>query len=611
MQLFDLTFQPDGLKITAPAGTTIMEAANRAGIIIDAVCGGKGTCNKCLVEITGSTEPVRACQHHIDCDMTVTIPDSSRFFEQKILQEGIAAEAVIDPPVCKHYLQLSAPSLTDLRSDADRLIDAVEHPDALCAHTCRDHCGTASGATSIAWPLLRQLPALFRDDNFAVTALCHSKRLFALETGDTTASLFGLAADIGTTTVVTALVNLINGQTIAIASETNPQVTFGDDVISRIEHSRANPNGLQQLHHRIVDCLNRLIGQLCEKSLVKPWQIYELAVAGNATMQHLLLGIPVEQIAQAPYVSAVCSAVNVPAEGLGLDIHPQGNVYVMPSVAAHIGGDTVAVALATSMRTSKTINLALDIGTNGEIVLGDAEHLFACSAAAGPAFEGARIAQGMRAAAGAIEQIHISDDVEISVIGGDKPIGICGSGLIDAIAELLNVGIVDTTGRILTGDELPANLPAALSTRVIEQNGAPSFVLASDQQTKNGKAITLTQRDIRQAQLGKAAINAGITALLQQAGISLDQIDQVFLAGAFGNYIRPASARRMGLLPDLPLEKIRFVGNAAAVGAKQVLLSTKARLNAEQTAQVIQYIELAGHPQFQDLFSENMFFPEK
>ena len=432
-----------------------------------------------------------------------------------------------------------------------------------------------------------------------------------METGDTTGALFGLAADIGTTTVVTSLVNLINGQTIAVASETNPQVTFGDDVISRIEHTRANPNGLQQLHHRIVDCLNRLIAQLCEKSPVKPWQIYELAVAGNATMQHLLLGIPVEQIAQAPYVSAVCSAVNVPAEALGLDIHPQGNVYVMPSVAAHIGGDTVAVALATSMRTSNTINLALDIGTNGEIVLGNAQRLFACSAAAGPAFEGARIAHGMRAAAGAIEQLHISDDVDISVIGGDKPVGICGSGLIDAIAELLNAGILDATGRILTGAELPDDLPAALGRRVIEQNGAPAFVLASDQQTKNGKTLALTQRDIRQAQLGKAAINAGITALLNRADISLDQIDQVFLAGAFGNYIRPASARRMGLLPDLPLEKIRFVGNAAAVGAKQVLLSSQARQSAEQTATAIAYLELAGHPEFQDLFSESMFFPEK
>jgi len=610
MKQYEVEFEPDGIKTTVRSGVTIMEAANRVGIILDAVCGGAGTCNKCLVEIDGGPGQHRACQTNVDRNMIVTIPDSSRFFEQKILQEGIALQAKLEPLVCKHYVQLCPPSLADLRSEANRLIEAVNDQVRAATTRCHDHAGAASSGTTLAAAVLRQLPALFRNNNYSVTAVCHRGRIFTIEPRDTTPALFGVAADIGTTSVVVSLVNLSDGKTVGIASETNPQVAFGDDVISRIDYSRTQPDGLNVLQHRIVDCLNRLIGRICQQSLVSPWQIYELTAAGNATMQHLLLAVPVEQIAQAPYVSVFSAGVNVPAASLGIDIHPDGNVYVMPSIAAHIGGDTVAVALATAMKHSATINLAVDIGTNGEVVLGNQDKLLVCSTAAGPAFEGARIQFGMRGAKGAIERVFIADDVEISVIGGVKPSGICGSGLIDAIAELLNVGLIDATGRLTAPDDLPSDTPDALRQRLILSDGKPAFVLAPAEHSQQGQDILLTQRDIREAQLGKAAIRAGITMLMRELPVDLDDIDHLYLAGAFGNYIRPASAVRLGLLPPLPPDKIQFVGNAAGAGAREVLLSAEARRHAEQLGAEATYVELAGRPDFQDIFSDEMLFAQ-
>ncbi len=611
MQLYEITFQPDGIKTKVPVDMTIMEAGQRAGIILNSVCGGAGTCAKCLVSIDGLDRPVRACQHRVARDLVVTIPEGSRFFEQKILQEGISSQARIEPLVCKHFLQLAGPALDDLRSDSQRLIDAVTDTAGGPEPRCRDHAGTASGGTTIATALLRQLPALFREHHYAVTAVCHSGRIFAMEPGDTTETMFGLAVDIGTTTVVASLLHLVNGRTVEVAAQSNPQITFGDDVVSRIEYTRAHPDGLIQLQHRIIDCLNKLISEICQKSLVNPWHIYELTVAGNATMQHLFLGVPVEQIAQAPYVAAFSEAVNVPAGELGINIHPQGNVYVMPSVAAHIGGDTVAVGLSTAMKYSEKMNLAIDIGTNGEIILGNRDRLVTCSTAAGPAFEGARISSGMRGAAGAIERIYIRDDVECSVIGNVAPTGICGSGLIDSMAELLKSGILDSSGRLLAQTELPGNLPEKIRRRVLETDKGGAFILVHAEQSKHGKPIVLTQRDIREAQLGKAAIAAGIVTLMNHMKIPLTDIEHLYLAGAFGNYIRPESARRIGLLPDLPLEKILFIGNAASTGAREVLLSREARYRGEELAREMEYVELAGRADFQNIFADCMFFPEQ
>ena len=531
MKKYTLIFQPDNVKISVEQDVTLLEAAQRAGIIINSVCGGGGKCNKCQVLIAQQDKPVLACQYHVDQDMVVTIPDSSRFFEQKILEEGL--------------------SLKELRTD--------------------------------------RAPAKAGENDF------------------------GIAIDLGTTTVVAALIDLATCRTAATASRSNPQIAFGDDVISRIEYTRANSNGLITLQKRIVDCINELIVELCNIAEIDKRRICELTIAGNTTMQHLLLGLPVLPIAQAPYVTEFTSSFNKTPESLGIDINPEGNIYVMPIIAAHVGGDALAVTLATAMRHSEEINLALDIGTNGELVLGNKDRLIACSTAAGPAFEGARIKHGMRAAPGAIEHVNIIQDVDVSVIGDVEPVGICGSGLVDAVAELLNAGIIDTTGRILTGYDLPENLPEKIHRRVITIDNAPAFLLVDQEHNNNAQkdnpaSIVLTQRDIRETQLAKAAIGAGMIILMRQMNIELSDIDRLYLAGAFGNYIRPESAKRIGIIPNLPMEKILLVGNAAAAGAKEVLLSRKIRAHTEELARQIEYLELAGRPEFQDLFSESLFF---
>jgi uncharacterized 2Fe-2S/4Fe-4S cluster protein (DUF4445 family) len=595
-----VTFQPEGFTIRVPDLTTVLEAAQRAGIALNAVCAGAGTCKKCLVLLNSSNQPVPACQIPVTEDLMVTIPETSRFFEQKILEEGISTEAKLDPCVRKYHLKIPKPDLADLRSDAQRLIESLTA-----------EASESSGAFSLSPSVLRELSQVLRQSDFEVTAVCHQNRILALEPGDTTDVNLGLAMDVGTTTVVASLVNLIDGQTMATASQTNPQISFGDDVISRIQYSTTQNQGLQQLQDKIINGINELIARICAQAKVNPQQIFEMTAAGNATMQHLFLGVPVAQIAQAPYVAAFSEAANVPAAPLNLQIHPEANVFVMPGVAAHVGGDTVAVALAAALRHSETINLAIDIGTNGEILLGNRDRLLACSTAAGPAFEGARIRQGMRAATGAIDHVRIQETVEINVIGDAKPIGLCGSGLIDAVAELLRHGILDPSGKLLSPDELTDTLNPELRKRIITFEKQTAFVLATSEQTGQSEPVLLTQRDLREVQLAKAAIAAGIRMLITELQIEVGDIDHVYLAGAFGNYIQPDAARRIGLLPDLEATKIQPIGNAAFAGAREVLLSREARRHGEQLARQIQYVELAGRSDFQDLFTQHLFFPNE
>ncbi len=596
--MYRVQFQPDGLSTHVPEGTTALAASEQVGIVLNSICGGRGTCGKCMVEVSGEPAPVRACLYPIKSDVVITIPDTSRFFEQKILGAGSAGPTGLRPAIQKYFIQLTPPSLHDLRSDEERLLAAIHAQQENAAYK------------HLRLSALRQLPTLCRQNQWGITAVGFEDEIIALETGDTTQNLWGLAADIGTTTVVVSLINLHDGEIAATAARTNPQVRFGDDVISRIEAVRTTENGLAILQNSIIDGLNQLIDELHQKTGITPEQIYEMAVAGNTTMQHLLLAAPVEQIAQAPYVAAFSSAMNITAGELGLKINPSGNVYVLPGVAAHVGGDTLAVILATQMQDQSGIFLAIDIGTNGELALSDGKHLAVCSTAAGPAFEGARIRHGMRGSAGAIERVFIHEDVEVATIGDGPPTGICGSGLIDALAELLQAGILDSSGRILSAEELPDGVPAPLRERLIMDNGQAAFVLVHSSASKHGQAIILTQRDVREAQVGKAAISAGIELLLRLLHISLMQIDKLYLAGAFGNYIRPCSARRIGLLPDIPLGKIFFVGNAAADGARLALVDVTQRRRAEDTARRINYLELAGTLDFQQLFSEKMFFPE-
>jgi uncharacterized 2Fe-2S/4Fe-4S cluster protein (DUF4445 family) len=519
MKHFNITFKPDGRRISIHSGATLLEAAGQAGIILNTVCGGKGICKKCLVNLAPDGRGVLACQHHIDSDLTVTVPSSSRFFEHKILTQGVAPQTEIQPDIYKKYRKF-----------------------------------TSAG------------------------------------------EIFGVAVDIGTTTVVAKLIDMTNGQLLAIQADLNPQARFGEDVISRIDYAQTDAK-LAELHKAIIDCINELTAKLCKQASIDTKQIYEMCVVGNTTMNHIFLKLPIVQLGQAPYKAFSLDAKDLSPEKIALQINPAGNIHTVGNIAGFIGSDTVAVALAADIDSAQDLTLAVDIGTNGEIVLGTADKLYAASCAAGPAFEGARISCGSRAAEGAIQAVVINEaDIDLDVIGNCLPRSICGSGLIDAVAVLLDLGVIDRTGRFAK----PAKLLPAIASRICVEQDQPAFRLADK--------VILTQKDIREVQLAKAAIRAGVKLLQKKIGIEDNDIKQVLLAGAFGNYIRRESALRIGLLPNLPLERIHFVGNAAASGAEMILLSSDCRTQAKKLARKIEYVEIAHQPDFQDVFTESMGF---
>jgi len=527
MKHFSIIFKPDGRQISIHSGATIVEAAGQAGIILNTVCGGKGTCKKCLVYLDPDEREVLACQYRIESDLAVTIPAGSRFFEQRILTEGIDTGSRIQLDIYEKYLR-----------------------------------------------------------------------------ADSAAPVLGLAVDLGTTTVVARLIDMAAGQCRATEAALNPQTRFGDDVISRIAYAQSGRE-FAELQQTIIDCINDLTAKLCKKAAVEANDIFEVCVAGNTTMNHIFLGLPIIQLGQAPYKAYSLDARDIPPGELGLKINPAGNIHTVENIAGFVGSDTTAVALATDIESAEEITLVVDIGTNGEIVFGTKDKLYAASCAAGPALEGARITCGSRACDGAIEAVVINeDDIDLDVIGNVPPRSICGSGLIDAVAVMLELGVIDRTGRFIEPKTLEQKLPPDIFSRLFEQDGQPAFRLGPG----TGRPVFLSQKDIRQMQLAKGAIRAGIKLLQQKIGIEDPDVKRILLAGAFGNYIRRQSALRIGLLPAVDAERIRFVGNAAASGAQMILLSRRCRDQARELAGKIEYVEIAHEPDFQMVFAESMLF---
>jgi uncharacterized 2Fe-2S/4Fe-4S cluster protein (DUF4445 family) len=428
-----------------------------------------------------------------------------------------------------------------------------------------------------------------------------------LERGVQAADIFGLAVDIGTTTVVAKLINMADTRPLATQSALNPQSRYGDDCLSRIAYAKTDDK-LAELQKLIIDCINELTAKLCKQASIKPEDIYEVCVVGNTTMNHIFLRFPVTQLGLAPYNAFSTEPQDIPADKLSLNSNQAANVHTPANIAGFVGSDITAGALATDINSAEEITLLVDIGTNGEIVLGTKDKLYAASCAAGPAFEGARISCGSRAVEGAIEAVVINNnDIDLDVIGDCPPRSICGSGLIDAMAVLLDLGIMDQTGRFVDTKKLRNNLSPALFSRLTEQDSQPAFILAHNTDTNEPKVI-LTQKDIRQVQLAKAAIRAGIKLLQKKLALRDADIKHIFLAGAFGNYIRAESALRIGLLPDVPTERIYFVGNAAASGAQMILLSRQWRQLAVKLARKIEYVEIAHEEDFSDVYADSMTF---
>jgi len=610
---YKVTFEPEGKTIYVLEGTTVYEATGEAGIIIKSECGGIGVCGSCKVNIIkGIYEQkgserfipedevkkgiVLACRTKISSDMVIEIPISSRLYDQKILTEGIERKLKLSPNVKKLYLKVKEPTLEDQRADLDRVLDAIK---------------SISQNPSIRVDVLRRLPEKLRKQDFGLTVVLNEDEIIGIETGNKTDRNYGVAFDIGTTTVVGYLLDLNTGKQLAVASRTNPQTSYGDDVISRIHHATTNKDGLDDLHERITSCMNGIIVELANKANIEKKFVYEITTAGNTTMNHLFLKLNPKYLALNPYVGVLRSNIDARAQDLGIYINKYGKVYSMPNIAGFVGGDTVAVILASEIHKSNDLKFAIDIGTNGELVMGNKDRLIACSTAAGPAFEGARIVFGMRASDGAIEKVLIKkDEVEINTIGNAKPIGLCGTGLIDSIAELRKVGVINKSGKLLKKDELPTNTPDFIKERIVKHdNFGTSFILAFGIESKTGEDILLTQKDVRETQLAKAAIHAGYNILKKILNATDDDIKEILIAGAFGNYIRREQAKLIGLLPDIPIKKIKFIGNAAGAGSKMVLLAKELRKEACNISKNTDYIELAVRKDFQDEFTEAIFFP--
>ncbi|MBN1293100.1 MAG: DUF4445 domain-containing protein [Candidatus Latescibacteria bacterium] len=613
MSEFGVLFQPDGLRISVTKGTLLSDAMKSAGLSIQLPCGGTGKCGKCIVEIhPEAPEPTSfdrqhlseddlrqgkrlACKTKVDRAMSVLISPGIRVLDGKILVDGLERSFDLNPPVAKTYVELPEPSLEDQAPDLLRVKRAM--------NMSGDHC------PDFDIDLVRELPDIIRNAEFKVTVVTSNSRVVNVEPGNTTERIYGMAFDLGTTTVVGTIIDLTSGNEISTASRLNAQVVYGEDTISRIKYAIETKTGRKDMIEKIRGVVNEIIDEATEKASIDPNEIYEAVFVGNTTMSHLFLGFNPEGLSKIPFVPVTNASVNLRAMDAGIGINPRGNIYVLPNIAGFVGSDTVAVMLACDYLEKGPIQLAVDVGTNGELALRYNSFLTVCSTAAGPALEGAALTCGMRAARGAIEHVRITPDaVEFDVIGDTNPVGLCGSGIIDLLAEMLEVGIVDTLGRIHTPEELKGVVPDYLFDHLTAVGGEPVFHV-NKKTGKNAKSVVITQKDIRQIQLAKGAISSGINLILKSSGLTAADLDEILLAGAFGNYISKKSAQRIGLLPGIPPERIRFIGNAASTGAKMALLSENVRTDADCIRQKTKHLELAALPEFMNEYTDSMLFP--
>ena len=594
---------------TVPTGVSAFDAASWNGIAIDSTCGGYGTCKKCRIKVTtGDVEPSKldyrafteteikegwrlACLVRAAKDVTLDVPPLTT--RPKAATVGVGRQVILRPAVQKRYVELADPTLHDQRTDIVRLFDAIDDIEA-----------------TVSLAAMRNLPKVLRSSFFKVTAVFVDQELIDIESGDTTALRYGIAYDLGTTTVVATLLDLNTGTPVAVKSMLNKQQPFGADVITRISATMMDPTALDRLRGLAQQTLAELSAEVCEEAGVDPLNVYEVALAGNATMTQLALGIDPEPLGVAPFIMASASFPDVQASELGINVHPRAKAVIMPSLGAYVGGDIVAGALASGMDRDKRLRLFIDVGTNCEIILGDGEKILATAAPAGPAFEAASIKCGVRAASGAIETIKVVDgDLEIGTIENTKAIGICGSGLVDACACLVQLGLLDNSGRFVTPEQAAIAAPK-IAHRLVEREGERVFVLTwGGKEGDLNDCVFLTQRDVRELQFAKAAIATGWALLLEEFGVQESEVQQVLLAGSFGSYLSPASAVKIGLVPKLPVMRIVSAGNVAGEGAKMVLLSAQERNGAMALLDEIDYIELSDRADFNDKFVERLSFP--
>ena len=598
-----MLYRPSGKTAHVPEGTTLFNAAHWAGLPIDSTCGGRGTCGKCGVKIlSGHAERTSADHRHLgdkleegwrlSCQALVTedteceVPRLMR--TPKAATMGVNRFVLLEPNVKKLFLSLAPPSMEDPRSHLRRLRYALADEGLEVTHEPG---------------LLARLARALNDEATELTATVVGDHLVDVEPGDTRARMFGVSFDIGTTTVVATLVDLTNGAAAAVQSTLNRQAPHGADVIARMGFAMTGSQAIDTLQAAVLETVNGLIDEACAAAEVAPEQIYECVVVGNATMLSLLLGVDPRSIALSPFVATFLEAQDLRAADAHIGIHPDGRVALFPSIGAYVGADIVGDIVATGLAREQTTRLLVDVGTNGEIAVGNQDRVVATSAPAGPAFEGGQIVHGMRATEGAIEGVVLTNGrVELQVIGGSgaEPRGLCGSGLIDVVAQLRLCGLLDERGVLLGRDEaLAAGHP--LAERLRERDGVKAFALTDD--------VLLTQLDVRELQSAKGAISTGIEVAMHALGVIAADLHEVMLAGSFGTYINPLSAKVVGLVPPVPVERIKAVGNTASEGAKMALMSFREREVAFELPSFVEYLELSGAADFNERFVRNLAFP--
>ncbi|NYT07470.1 MAG: DUF4445 domain-containing protein [Methanomicrobiales archaeon] len=608
-----VTFLPGFRKTELPSGSTILQAAQQAGIHMNVVCGGLGKCGKCTVYVKSgrydfdrekygkffTPEELEAgaclaCQTSVLGDVRVLIPEESIVQEQKILIDVMGTTTELNPAVWKYALRLSPPSLDDPSPDLTRLLWGIEKSG-----------GPNEGDIYAPLEVIRRIPRVLRESGWRVTATVvlvpGGYRLVDIERGDTTPACYGAAVDLGTTTIVVFIRNLIDGSIMGVASNYNRQISCGEDILSRVTFARKG--GLKKLQALAAESINAAITEAANNAGIDRDHIYEVVVAGNTIMTHILMGIDPAYMIEEPYVPVVRRYLTAAASRAGLEVGENSGLFIFPAVSDFIGGDIIADILASGMAEQEDISLLIDIGTNFEVVLGNRDWMFACAGAAGPALEGGEVLFGMRANAGAIEQISL--DLETftpayRTIQHTKPKGICGSGLIDLLAELLRACIIDRTGRINTAIE---------HERIRSGRQVPEFVVAWKGETGIGKDIVITENDVKALIMSKASILAACRTLMKQAGITHAEIARIYFSGAFGNYISKENAITIGLIPEVPVERIFPIGNGAIEGANLVLLNRRKKRFLDEIARKIAYIELNAEPSFMDEYTGSCFLP--
>ena len=624
-----IIFQPSGRRARVSEGTTILDAARKLGVGIEAVCGENLVCGKCRVkimegefpkeDITSSlshlgkvdekemktlkkkekNENIRlACSTSIMGDVLVFVPEATRTGKQIVSKAAGKIKVKIKPAVKKYYVELPPPSLEDPQGDFERLSDVLAK-----AHGLKK--------VSIDYRALQVLPDVLRTGDWKITVTVWQKHeIIRVESGRIETNV-GLAVDIGTTTVAGYLTDLNTGAVLATESMMNPQVSYGEDVMSRITYCMLNEeNGLNELQETIVEGLNSIAKNAAKKVDLAPEDISEMTIVGNTAMHHILLGINPEYIGLAPFAPALHNSVDIKAERFGIQILPSGNIHILPLEAGFVGADNVGCLIADTPHKRKKMTLLIDIGTNGELILGNRDKLISCSCATGPALEGAQIEFGIRAAPGAIENLRVDKktlEPTFKVIGSDnwsdgqtdmQAKGICGSGIIDAITEMFKAGIIKKNGQINTELKSP---------RIRMAGKMPEYVIAWKHETAIDEEIVINQKDVRAIQLAKGALYSASLIMMRKLGIK--QFDRLAVAGAFGNHIDKVQAMVMGMYPDCDLDKVEFVGNAAGDGARIVLLNVDKRREANKLAREVEYVELALEEDFNDRFGEAMQFP--